>query len=88
MATVLDRAEDRLALLQRSRSIAIVGMSSSTSRASPFVATYLLGSTDFDVYFVNPRESEVLGRPVQVEPAVPKNKIPGCGRFFWGDGEP
>ena len=31
---------------------------------------------------------EVLGRPVQVEPAVPMNKIPGCGRFFWGEGEP
>ena len=29
---------------------------------------------------------EVLGRPVQVEPAVPKNKIPGCGRFLGGGG--
>jgi predicted CoA-binding protein len=39
-------------------------MSSKTSRASHFVATYLLGSTDFDVYFVNPRETEIMGRKV------------------------
>ena len=64
MAAVLDRAGDRLELLQRSTSIAVVGMSSKTSRASHFVATYLLGSTDFDVYFVNPRETEIMGRRV------------------------
>jgi len=64
MAAVLDRAGDRLDLLQRSKSIAVVGMSSKPSRASHFVATYLLGSTDFDVYFVNPREIEIMGRKV------------------------
>jgi uncharacterized protein len=64
MAAVLEQARERLELLQRSESIAIVGMSSNTSRASHFVATYLLGSTDFDVYFVNPRETEIMGRPV------------------------
>ena len=64
MAEILERAHDRLGLLQRSTSIAIVGMSSNTSRASHFVATYLTGSTDFDVYFVNPRETEILGRTV------------------------
>ena len=33
-------------------------------RASNFVATYLLASTDYDVYFVNPNATEILGRPV------------------------
>ena len=64
MASILDRAGDRLDLLQRSKSIAVMGMSSKSSRASHFVATYLLGSTDFDVYFVNPRETEIMGRNV------------------------
>ena len=64
MAAILERAADRLDLLQQSKSIAVVGMSSKSSRASHFVATYLLGSTDFDVYFVNPRETEIMGRRV------------------------
>jgi hypothetical protein len=28
------------------------------------VATYLLASTDYDVYFVNPNATDILGRPV------------------------
>ena len=28
------------------------------------MATYLLSSTDYDVYFVNPNATEILGRPV------------------------
>ena len=64
MAGILERAHDPLALLQRTRSIAIVGMSGNPSRSSHFVATYLAGSTDFDVYYVNPRETEILGQPV------------------------
>lgn len=57
-------AADRLALLRRTRSIAIVGASANASRASFFVATYLLSSTDYEVWFVNPRASSILGRPV------------------------
>ncbi len=57
-------AADRLALLRRTRSIAIVGASANASRASFFVATYLLSSTDYEVWFVNPRASNILGRPV------------------------
>ena len=57
-------AAERLAILRRTRSIAIVGASANAARASFFVATYLLSSTDYDVYFVNPRASEILGRPV------------------------
>ena len=57
-------AAERLAILRRTRSIAIVGASANAARASFFVATYLLSSTDYDVYFVNPRATEILGRPV------------------------
>ncbi|OIJ32216.1 CoA-binding protein [Microbacterium sp. LCT-H2] len=54
----------RFGLLRRARSIAIVGASGNPSRASYFVATYLLSSTAYDVYLVNPRETEILGQPV------------------------
>ncbi len=57
-------APERLALLRRTRSIAIVGASANPSRASYFVATYLLSSSPYDVYFVNPRADSILGRPV------------------------
>ena len=43
----------------------MVGASSNPSRASYFVATYLLSSsTDYTVWFVNPRETTILGQPV------------------------
>jgi uncharacterized protein len=45
--------------------VAVVGASANPARASNFVITYLLSSsTDFDVYLVNPTESQILGRPV------------------------
>lgn len=55
--------QDRFALLRRSRSIAIVGASSNPARASYFVGTYLLSSSPYDVYFVNPMADEILGQP-------------------------
>lgn len=57
-------APDRLALLRRTRSIAIVGASNNPSRASYFVTTYLLSSSPYDLYLVNPRETSILGQPV------------------------
>ncbi|MGX1702493.1 CoA-binding protein [Microbacterium sp. NPDC055357] len=57
-------APERYALLREARSIAIVGASDNRARASYFVASYLLGGSDLDVYFVNPRATEILGRPV------------------------
>jgi len=58
-------ALERKRILDESESIAIVGASKNPSRASNFVATYLLSSsTDFRVYLVNPRETEILGLPV------------------------
>lgn len=61
---VLEQARERLALMQRTRTVAIVGMSANPSRASHFVATYLAGKTDWTVWYVNPRETEILGQPV------------------------
>jgi len=56
---------DRKAILDRTRSIAIVGASSNPARASNFVITYLSSSVaDYDLYLVNPRETEILGLPV------------------------
>ncbi len=58
-------AGDRLRMLQRTRTVALVGASPNPARPSYFVATYLLSSsTDFQVWLVNPREKEILGRPV------------------------
>ena len=55
-------ARERLAIIRASKTIALVGVSSKKERPSNFVATYIVSSsTDFDVYFVNPRETEILG---------------------------
>lgn len=68
-------AAERLAILRRTRSVAIVGASANPSRASHFVATYLLSSSPYDVYLVNPRATEILGRPAYASladlPVVP-----------------
>jgi predicted CoA-binding protein len=60
---VLETAGERLALMRRTRSVAIVGMSANPARASHFVATYLLGKTDWTLWYVNPMLDEVLGQP-------------------------
>jgi len=57
-------AQERLRILRSTASIAIVGASANPARASYFVATYLLSSAPYDVYFVNPRATEILGHPV------------------------
>lgn len=57
-------APERLNILRSTTSIAIVGASNKPSRASYFVATYLLSSTRYKVYFVNPVVDEILGQPV------------------------
>ena len=59
-------AQQRLEVLRSTRTVAIIGMSTDPSRASYFVATYLLSSScSFDeVWFVNPKGGEVLGRPI------------------------
>ena len=57
-------ARERQAILRGARSIAIVGMSPDPSRSSYFVATYLSQESDYELYFVNPNATEILGRPV------------------------
>lgn len=57
-------ALQRLQILRATRTVAMVGASPNPARATNFVATYLLASTGFEVYFVNPHATEILGRPV------------------------
>lgn len=58
-------ALERKSILDRTESIAIIGASKNPGRASNFVATYLLSSsTNYRVYLVNPRETEILGQRV------------------------
>lgn len=59
-------AKERLRILRDADSIAIVGFSTKPSRASYFVATYLVQSTDYTVYFVNPNAAgqTALGQPI------------------------
>lgn len=54
-------APERLGILRRAKSIAIVGASANPARASYFVGTYLLSSSPYEVYFVNPMADEILG---------------------------
>ncbi len=55
-------ASERRHILDTSRTIALVGASSNPARASNFVMTYLKSSVcDFELYPVNPRETEILG---------------------------
>jgi O-acetylhomoserine (thiol)-lyase len=56
-------AKQRLKILRSAKSVAIVGASSNPARASYFVGTYLLQSSDYRVYFVNPNADTILGQP-------------------------
>jgi len=68
-------AQERLGILRRAKSVAIVGASPNPARSSYFVATYLQQSSDYDLYFVNPNATEILGQPVYASladlPVVP-----------------
>ena len=57
-------ALERQAILRQARTIAIVGASDNPSRASYFVSTYLQAETTYDLWFVNPRLTELLGQQV------------------------
>ena len=54
---------ERAEIVDSARSVAVVGASSNPARASYFVSTYLVAQTDYRLYFVNPHETEILGRP-------------------------
>ena len=55
-------AKQRLRILNAAKSVAIVGASPKPQRSSYFVGTYLLQSSDYRVYFVNPNADEILGQ--------------------------
>ena len=57
-------ARDRQTILAGTRTVAMVGASDKPDRASYFVATYLLSTSPYEVWFVNPRVDTILGRPV------------------------
>ena len=68
-------AKERLAILRKATSVAIVGASPNPARSSYFVGTYLKQSSPYRVYFVNPNATEILGQPaypdLQSLPEVP-----------------
>ncbi len=51
-------------LLLATKTIAIVGASANTDRASYHVARYLQGKTNYELFFVNPAADEILGQKV------------------------
>ncbi len=64
MTWIEPTALDRQRIMRESKSVAMVGASDNPARASYFVATYLLSSSDFKLFFVNPRLETLLGHPV------------------------
>jgi uncharacterized protein len=54
-------ARERLAILRKAKSVAIVGASPNPARSSYFVGTYLQQSSPYRLYFVNPRADTILG---------------------------
>jgi uncharacterized protein len=54
----------RQRILREARTVAIVGASPNPARSSYFVSTYLQQSGDYELYFVNPNATEILGQPV------------------------
>jgi predicted CoA-binding protein len=57
-------AGERQGILRETRTVAMVGASPNPARASNFVATYLLSSSAYELWFVNPNATEILGRRV------------------------
>ncbi|HET9601203.1 MAG TPA: CoA-binding protein [Acidimicrobiales bacterium] len=57
-------AQERQRILERTRSVAMVGASPNPARASYFVLTYLLADSDFQLFLVNPTATEILGLKV------------------------
>lgn len=57
-------ARERLAIMRDAKNVAIIGASDNPARASYFVATYLMSSSHFKLFFVNPRLETLLGQPV------------------------
>lgn len=56
-------ASQRYEILRSAKSVAILGASSNPARASYFVASYLDQDSGFELFFVNPNATEILGHP-------------------------
>lgn len=61
---LIDDHDQIRALLQRTRSVAVVGVSDNPRRPSHTVSRYLIDHTGWTLWFVNPTLTEVFGRPV------------------------
>ena len=63
--TVITPSDDEIReLLLSTQTIAIVGVSANTDRASFHVARYLQKNTQYELFFVNPAADEILGQKV------------------------
>ena len=51
-------------LLKGARTVAVVGASDNPTRPSYDVSSYLVNQTDYEVWFVNPNLTTLLGKPV------------------------
>ena len=59
----MSNSVDPVELMRSAKSIAVVGVSARSDRPSYEVAEYLI-EAGYQVYLVNPRETEILGRKV------------------------
>ena len=73
-------AGERQRILRETRTLAMVGASANPARASNFVATYLLSSSSYEVWFVNPNATEILGRSAELRPA---SRILARGEYLY-----
>lgn len=64
MSATVPSDEEIRELLISTKTIAIVGVSANSERASNHVARYLQGKTDYELFFVNPAADEILGQKV------------------------
>ena len=64
MTAMAPSDEEIRELLLSTKTIAIVGVSANTDRASYHVARYLQGRSDYELFFVNPAADEILGQKV------------------------
>jgi len=59
----MSNSADPVELMRSAETIAVVGVSARSDRASYEVAEYLI-EAGYEVYLVNPRETEILGKKV------------------------
>jgi len=68
-------------IINSSKNIAVVGASNDTSKASFFVMTYLVGSTNYKLFPINPKEENILGVKVYKSLKEVPDLIDACVAF-------